>query len=160
MAVNAGTIKAAVKNLITKNNTVTSSYYVSDGLEQTVQFISGASSVKKPVMTFEYPAVFVELKSSLDDWTSLGNTARRNTDINIDVVCVVDWGITQENAREESDDELILLTENIKDLFRNHITISSTADSCLVTDINYEAEYAEDTYNSQSRMNLLIKKRG
>jgi len=157
MAVDVTIIKAAVKTLLTENNTTTSGNYISDGLEKRVQMISGATATKQPVMLFEYPAVFVEMKSSSDDWTQLGDSSRRNAEINIDVVSVVDFGVGREDAREESDDELVILTQNIQDLFRNKITLSSTVDSCIVTDINYEAEYAEDTYNSMSRMNLLIK---
>jgi len=160
MAVDVTTIKAAVKELINENNTTTSGLDISSGLAKRVQVISGATATKQPLMVYEYPAVFVEMKSSSDDWTSLGDTTRRNAEINIDVVSVVDWGIGQEEAREESDDELVILTQNVQDLFRNKITLSSTVDSVIVTAINYEAEYTNDTYNSMSRMNLLIKKRG
>ncbi|MCP4651421.1 MAG: hypothetical protein GY853_15250, partial [PVC group bacterium] len=76
------------------------------------------------------------------------------------IVPVVDYGITAENAREESDDELVTLTENIETLFSNNINLSNTVLDVLVDDINYESSFNEDTYNSSSRIKLLIKDRG
>jgi len=151
-------IKNSVKNLINKNNTNTSSYDISDGLEERVKFITSANSAKQPVLNIDYPAIFVELKNYSGEHVELGMSARRNIEAQIDIVPVVHYGMGLEDASEESDDECALLVENIKELFNNNIKVSSTVDRCLVSGIEYDID--EGTYNSQARINLLINKRG
>lgn len=160
MAVNVLTIKTAIIDLLKDNNTVTSSYYISDGLQKKVVKITGSTAEKQPVLNLNYPVVFVELKTEADEPYLLGNSANRDVEIQMDVVPVVDYGISLNNAREESDDELIRLTQNIQELFRNNISIDNAVDTCIIANTDYDAEYKEDTYNSQSRISMIIKKRG
>jgi hypothetical protein len=160
MSVNVLTIKNAVKNLIEKNNTNTSTYDISNGLQGKVKTISSSNSEKQPILNLNYPAIFVEVKSESDDYYLIGNSNNRSVEVSLDIVSIVDFGIANNNAREESDDELLQLTQNIQDLFRNNISVSSTVDSCLIENTDYDAEYAEDIYNSQSRISMIIKKRG
>jgi hypothetical protein len=160
MAVNTLTIKDSVLNLLDKNNTATSAYDISSGIYQRIQMITGANSEKQPVLNIQYPAVFVEVKKDRDKIVQLGATARRSVEIDVDIVPIIDYGITLENAREESDNELVRLTDNIKNLIRNFITLSTTVDSMEVMETTYDAKYSDNVYNSNSRISLLIKKRG
>jgi hypothetical protein len=158
--VNVLTIKTTILDLLKNNNTNTSSYNISNGLEKKVCKISGSNAEKQPVLNIHYPAVFVEVKAESDEHYLMGNTSNRQVEIEIDIVPVVDHGVSRDNARESSDDELIKVTQNIQDLLRNNIKLNNTVDECIIASTNYEAEYDEDTYNSQARIALLIKKRG
>lgn len=154
------TFKDSVLNLIEKNNTTTSSYDISSGLSTRVQRITGSNSKKQPVYSFQYPCVFVEVKNDTESILTLGNLARRGIEVNMDVVAVIDYGIGLDEAREESDDEMLLLCDNLKNLFRNFITLSGTVDSLECPGSTYDADYAENTYNANGRISILIKKRG
>jgi hypothetical protein len=160
MAVNVLDIKDSLLNLLNKNNTVTSSYDISAGIYSRIQQITGANSEKQPVLNINYPAVFVEVKKDRDKIVQLGMTARRNVEIDIDIVPVIDYGIAIENAREESDNELVRLSDNIKNLIRNYITLSTTVDSMEIAETTYDAKYSDNVYNANSRISLLIKRRG
>lgn len=157
--VSIATIKSNIKAYLTANNTTTSGG-LSEGLNSKVTKISGSNADKQPVMLYEYPIVFVEAKTKDNEFDVIGNTSKRDAEIEIDIVPVVDFGITQENAREESDDELITLTENIESLINNNINLSNTVLSVLVDEIEIESNFAENTYNSSARIKLLIKDRG
>ena len=156
MAVSVLTIKNQLKTIIENANTVTSSYNISDGLKKKVQLISGANSQRKPTSNLDYPAIFVEVQSESDELYLMGKTSNRNVTINVDVVTVIQYMPDIETV----DDETIRLVDNLQDLLRNNIKLSNTVDECIITGTDYSAEYVEDFYNSQSRMNLLIKKRG
>lgn len=158
MAVDVLSIKNSLKNLLEKNNTNTSNYDISTDLVSRVKKISSANSKKLPVLKLDYPVVFVELKNNKDSHIEMGNTARRDTEISIDIVPVIDYGMGTTEAQENSDDECFQLSQNIQYLLRNYITLSSTVDSCIIDNVDYDID--EGTYNSQSRISLLIKKRG
>jgi len=160
MAINVLTIKTKVIDTLKGANTNTATTDLSGNLKKKVAKISGSNAEKKPLLNIHYPALFVEVKNEVDDFYLMGNSENRDVEIGIDVVAVVDYGVGLSDAREESDDELIRLSNNIQTIFRKNISLSSTVDSCLVANTNYEAEYVEDTYNSQSRISLIIKKRG
>lgn len=158
MAVDVLDIKNSLKNLLTENNTNTSDYDVSESLQRRVKKISSASSKQTPVLKIDYPVIFVELKRTSDAHTELGNTARRDTTIEIDLVPVIDYGMGTTEGNENSNDECIQLTQNIMYLLRNNITLSNTVDHCLIDSVEYAID--EGTYNSQARISLTIKKRG
>ena len=164
MSVNILTIKDALVNLIHKNNTTTSSLDVSAGLVTRVYDIIGANSEKMPIMNILYPVVFVEVKREAEEFAQLGNSARRNVEIGIDVVPVIEYGLgittAEINPKEENDDEIIKLTQNIQELIRNKITLSNTVDSVRISETAYDAKYSDNVYNVQSRISLIIKRRG
>ena len=132
MAVNELNIKNSLKNLISKNNTNTSSYDLSDNLKQRVQFIYGSSANRVPTKNIDYPVVFVELGSLFDNHTELGNTARRDVELGFKITSVTDYGLATEDF-EDTDNEMIQLTYNLHNLLRNYVKISNTCDSCLMT---------------------------
>jgi hypothetical protein len=157
MSVNILSIKDSLQNLIDKNNTTTSSYDISTSLKGRVQVISGGSASRVPVLNINYPAIFVELQGVNDAHMELGMTARRDTEAQFRIVAVTDYGVATEKY-EETDNEMIQLTQNLTKLFRNYVTLSNTVDSCLINGIDFITD--EGTYNARSAMSLSVKKRG
>jgi hypothetical protein len=157
MAVNILSIKNSLKNLIDKNNTNTSSYNVSASMTSKVAYITGGNSKRQPVLNINYPAIFVELASTVDDHITMGMTARRETEAEFNIVAVTDYGQGTGEDGEEIDNEMIQLTQNIHNLLRNYITLSNTVDSCLITGTNY---ITDEGYNARSEIQLRIKRRG
>lgn len=158
MSINVLNIKNSLQNLITKNNTNTSDYDVSADLDGRVKFISGGTAVRVPVLNISYPAVFVALRNVEDKHVELGMSARRDTELMFQITGIIDFGIATDITGEKSDNEIIQLSQNLENLFRNKITLSATVDSCLVTETDYIV--AGGTYNSHANINLLINKRG
>ena len=158
MSLNVATVKTNLINLLTNNNTTTSGG-ISENLYKKVQTIRGGYAEKVPTTIYQYPAVFVEILRLSDNFSILGSSDRRNVELEIDIVPIVHFGIGQENASNESDDELLILTNNILELIRDNISLSNTVDSMEINETTYQAEYENDTYNSMARINLIIKKR-
>ena len=144
MSINILTIKDTVVNLLNKNNTTTSSLDISNGLVTRVYQIIGANAKKQPILNILYPVVFVETKREADEFAQLGNTSRRNVEIRIDIVPVIEYGLgitsAQINAKDENDDEIIKLTQNVQELIRNKINLSTTVDSVKIQETTYDAE--------------------
>jgi hypothetical protein len=150
-------IKNSLQNLITKNNTITSSWNLSSSLSSQIVTISGGNSNRVPVLNIDYPAVFIELDGINDNHVEMGKTSRRDVEMSFKITCVTDYGIAREDY-EDTDNEMIQLTYNLHNLLRNNVKISNTCDSCLITGTDYTTD--EGTYNARSVTNLLIKKRG
>ena len=157
MAVNELSIKNSLINLISKNNTNTSSYDLSGSLQERVRFIHGSSADRVPALIIDYPIVFVELNSLVDSHTELGLSSRRDVEAGFQITAITNYGIATEDY-EDTDNEMIQLTYNLHYLLRNNIKISSTVDSCLITGTDYRTD--EGTYNARSVTQLIVKKRG
>ena len=156
---NINDIAENIKNLLARNNTVTSSYDISNNLNKRIKLIVTGYSKMRPIPSNLYPAVFVELRSKKSEISQLGKQSRRNTDIIFEIVPVVNYGTGIASSDiNKSDYELITLVDNIENLFINKITLSNTVDYCNIDDIDYNVELSEDTWNSMARMTLNIKK--
>lgn len=158
MTVDALSIKNSLQNLIEKNNTNTSSYDLSYGLDNRVQMICGGSSGRVPTLNIEYPAVFIELAGVSDSHVELGMSSRRDVDLDFNIIAITDYGMAVDTKGESTDNEVIQLAQNIEELLRNNIRLSSTVDSCLINSTDFVTE--EGTYNARSRTSLTAKKRG
>jgi len=161
MAVDLTSILGSLENLLHKNNTVSSSSDISNSLNKRVQvFYKGSRGMsnKQPVPKTLYPCVFVELGNKTEEFITVGNNAKRDMNIEFDIVPVVDYGIGTFDSRENSDIELIKLSQNIESLIRANITLSSTVHQALIINSTYDVELkADDTYISVSRITLLTK---
>lgn len=161
MAYSTLTLADSIRNLFNKNNTTTSSYNISNGMSTTVQNIFTAFHKSKPLADYQYPAIFVEPSGKSENHDTIGNTGKRNMEISFDIVSIVQYGLGQENGGELSDRQLILLTDNLEYLLRNHTRLSSTSyvlnHSAQATE--YAIEEYNDTYNSISKISLQIQAR-
>ena len=161
MALNLITFRNSVANLFNKNNTTTvgATADISNGLQERVkQVITGYS--KQPVININYPTVFVELKSKSEEFALAANTAIRDHTILMDIVGVVDFGVGQQDGRNESDDEMILLSSNLERLVRQNPRLSNTSQirQAAISNVDYDVvESSFESYNSITRISLEIE---
>ena len=101
-----------------------------------------------------FPHVWVELKSDIEEFNTLGNSSRRNINVNFEIVCEVSTGYGQSVGNQVSDSEMIKLAQNLKNLFRSFPTLSSTVSKCVVASTEYGVEEYENCYNSSARIRL------
>jgi len=158
MALNLITFGDSLKNLIEKNNTTTSSYNISAGLNEKVKQVVRGYHEIKPILNINFPSVFVELNNKQEEFAQLGRTDRRNISLNYNIVGVTDYGLGQPDGREASDDEMIRLSSNLESLFRTFPKLSNTTQvlQALVSNVNYDVSESNDTYNSIVEITLTI----
>jgi len=158
------TLLGKIESLIEKNNTTTSSYDISSGLnERVVGFLkgtdglSGRASIPKNL----YPYVFTELVSKEEDFAQVGNSSNRDTVTQFRVIPVTDYGLGStvgaSEGLEVADLELIKLAQNIENLLRAKISLSSTVDHILISNTEYGTIFKEPkTYNAAATINLEV----
>ena len=153
---NLVSILGSIENLIIKNNTATSDYDVSDGLQNRVKKThKGVSGMHEtfPVVKSQQPVVFIEIDSTSDNISQIGNSARRNVELNFNIVSIMDYGMgvsLEGESREKLSLESIRLSQNIETLFRNNITISNTVDWCRVEAVTYSTNIEDTAYQNIS----------
>jgi len=162
-------ILSGIESLLNRNNTNTSSYYISSSLTSQVQkFYKGTAGLSErlPIPSVLYPAVCVELESKQEEWAQIGRaTAKRNITMKVNIIPIINYGagvITDEAAgREMSNLECITLSQNIESLIRNKIDLSLTSQgvlSCIIDNTDYGVSYnTNDTYISMSKISLTIR---
>ena len=154
----------SLTNLLDKNNTCTSDYDISDGLVERVQrIISGKDGLHEalPMADVYKPIVFVELGHKSETFSQIGNSARRYIDIDYSIVIYTNYGMLSDyygNSRVNSDKENLILTQNIENLLRHHITLSNTVDQSLIEGTEFSTESQEESFISVSTINLITKK--
>lgn len=158
MSVDINTIRTTLGNLISKNNTTTSSYNISSGLTKGVQrIITGYSKI--PIPNIVYPVIFVELKSDTAGFDLIGSAANRKNVVTFDIISIVENGFGQTGGRDVSDVQMLKLTDNIKTLLDVYPKLSSTSINYAVrTGTEYDIGQ-NDTYNSISKITLNIEYR-
>lgn len=166
MALDLTSILDSIKNLLEKNNTHTSSYYIGDGLNGKVKsFYSGINGMNEstPIPLSLYPAIFVELNRKSENYERLGSANRRDVDIEINIIPITNYGAgssSQSISRKNADYECIRLSQNIEELIRNKISLSNTVSWVLTsTDYNYRTQNQDNTYNCVSKIYLDITKK-
>jgi hypothetical protein len=148
----------SIKNLIDKNNVATSDYYVSLDMNTAVQKTVVGFHVNKPLPNILYPCVWVEPVGTVEKFGELGNTGKRNIEIDFNIVSVTNYGFGLDDGREESGRESIVLTDNLKYLFRNYPRLSCTSYvlKSTVSGTDYDVEEYNGTYNSISKIKLTV----
>jgi hypothetical protein len=166
VAFNASSFIGSVENLVSKNNTTTSSYDISSGLvSRVVTFHKGTKDMyaRIPIPKTLYPAVIVEMNGKEEEFSMLGNN-KRQINVNFSVVSIIDYGAgtTTEatNARETSNLEAVKLSQNIEALIRAYPRLSQTS-LVMKTDI-VSTEYSviakdDSTYNSIAKTNCIAQ---
>lgn len=148
----------SIKNLLRKNNTNTSTLDISDGLDddrRVCGFYKGVNGLHEhlPVPKNQYPAVFVEADTQVEDFAQIGNACKQR-DVEL-VVSIVSVTMYEAPAyAEEADIEAIRLAQNIHALIRANITLSQTVDHSNITSVEYSTVLREDTYNNVIRTQL------
>ena len=160
MAFDVTETREAIRNLIEKNNTITSSFDVSANLNTRIKNVFKGFAKDKPIPNNQYPVVWVELKNDLEDSIAIGRRSSRDISMSFNIKCVVNYGFGVFDGRETSDDEMYQLATNIKTLFRNNIKVSNTVEWAKVDDTEYDViEHAEKTWNSIADVSLLVFKK-
>jgi hypothetical protein len=157
MAIDIVSKLTSIKNLLEKNNTITSGDDISSGLTTRVRsFYTGVRGFaeNKPIAKTQYPAICIELSSKLEILPDIGNNTKRDMEIYYDIVTIVDHVESPGTGREDSDEELIILAQNVEALLRGNITLSTTCDWCEIENTDYSETYREDSHNSVARISL------
>lgn len=165
MSLDVVSLLGSIENLLIKNNTntadnTTTGYYISTDLQKKIQaFYKGVQGLHevKPVNQLQYPCVFVEIDSQPEEFAQIGNSARRNIDINFDIVPVT--MVAQPAGAEAADQEVIQLAQNIQALIRKNVEWSSTVKHCNITNTEYSViSKSPDTYNNVARITINVRK--
>lgn len=165
MAFDASSFIGSVENLMSKNNSTTSSYDISSGLSSRVlSFHKGTKDMhaRIPIPKTLYPAVIVEMNGKEEEFSMLGNS-RREIRVNFSIISVIDYTtITNDatSARETSNLEVVKLSQNIEALIRAYPRLSQTS-LVMKTDI-VSTEYGviakgDSTYNSIAKTNCIAQ---
>ena len=156
MALNLVALRNSLQNLLDKNNTTTSSYDISSGLNVRVQQIIRGDPEQKPIPNNMYPTVFVKLNGLAQEIGVIGNNAKREHEIVFSIIPITNYGASI--GLDTAEDEIIRLSQNIETLIRNKITLSSTVDFVETIVTNYETIGEEETWNKVSNIELNCKK--
>jgi hypothetical protein len=156
----------SLENLLKKNNTNTSTYDISDGLQHRVQmFRKGSENLHSriPVPNNLYHIIFCELPNQSEAFAQLGNSANRNVTLNFNIIPVVNYSQgakTEVGENQEINDlETIRLAQNIQALIRANITLSQTVQDSNISDVSYGVvQNANKAYNGMATISLEIKK--
>jgi hypothetical protein len=150
---NYNSILDSIANLISKNNTTTSSYNISLSMTSKVLTIK-SSSIKNPIPNVILPAIIIDIENNKSEFQSLGSGAIKKHIFNVSIYGIVDYGMGQPQGRDLSDAEMMILAGNVEKLFNYYIGISGTVDYSNITNVDYDVEMGNDTWNSGFKINL------
>ena len=156
MSLNVISILSTTANLLDKEKAT-----INAGLNKSfTKIVIGVDGLHEsyPVPKHLYPIIFVEVANKSEDFSCMGNYSERDTDISMTIVPVTDYGEGIGRSREYAAQEILQITQNIENVIRDHIALSSTVESCNIEGTSYGVQVREDTYNHVSRISLKIKK--
>lgn len=167
MAFDINTLIATIYSVINKNNTATSTYNLKSSLSSTpIQSIYKTYADSTPIASTMYPVVFIEMMNKQEQFERLSRSAYRRIECQVDIVIVANYGmggaLEAGKGRELGDKELFQLSANMEKLFRNYITLSTTAagapnvEMVTIKNTDYNVKYSNDTWNSVARISLDI----
>lgn len=159
MAFNVTAIRESIRNLIEKNNTTTSSYNISANLEVKVKAVKKGFSKNKPIANNQYPIVWVELPAKTEEPIVIGRTSNRDILMAFNIRCATFQGIGQFDGREQGDEEMYILSNNIEALFRGNIKVSNTVEWAIVKATQYDVEEFNETWQSVADTTLEVYKK-
>lgn len=156
MAFGIYSFTSKIVNIFSDNNATGTTYYLGNGLASPIKQIELRYYENKPQINTMFPAIFISPKSKTDEFSHIGNNAKRKMKIQVDIVGIVQDGYGQINGRAKSDQNMLLLSRNIENLLRNKITLSQTVvTQSLIQNIEYDAIDYTDTYNSICKFSLV-----
>ena len=159
MAYSTLTLADSILNLITKNDTDTSTYDVSKSLNQRVNYTAVGFHAKKPLRIDQYPAIFIEPGNRIEEFETASGSGNRNMTVPFNIVSITQYGAGQEDGRNLADREMIQLSDNLSYLFRAYPRLSNTSYvlQAGIDGVEFGVEEYENTYNSISRISLQVR---
>jgi hypothetical protein len=148
-------LSTTVAWLKTHNSTTTG---ISKNLTKEVQnFYQGVEGFHNQMASDyeKYPIVCLEAVNDTEDWSALGNTARRWIDFNFDVVCITQLGAgadVEGYGREKACNEIMRLTLNIKEFLKTNISLSNTVEWQQPVSTDYNTTEGDNFYNYVSKI--------
>jgi hypothetical protein len=166
MAIDIYSQLTSLTNLLSKNNTNTSSYDISKDMNIRVKrCFQGADGLHSqlPIQVDDYPVIFIELITQPEGLVQISNSPKRDVDIEFNIIPVTHYGASSQIVAPESVEaahkELIILNRNIQNLLRNKITLSSTVNQSNIEGTAFGTSIREpQTYNVSSIIRLEAKK--
>lgn len=161
MAFSIVTFSNSLKNLLDKHNTTTSATDISSGLKERIKRVTVGYHKNKPIPVTDFPCIWVEPRRQENEFATTGRTALRDITLNYDIACITNIGPGYEDGRETADQEMLTLSTNVETMLRNYPALSVTSQVMwsTITDVEYDVENSNDTYNSIAKINLQIKMR-
>ena len=159
MAYSTLTLADSILNLITKNDTDTSSYDVSKSLNQRVNYTAVGFHAKKPLRIDQYPAIFIEPGNRVEEFETASGSGNRTMAVPFNIVSITQYGAGQEDGRNLADREMIQLSDNLSYLLRANTRLSNTSYvmQSVIDGVEFGVEEYENTYNSISRISLQVR---
>lgn len=162
---NINSITSSIKNIFSEANTTTASNDLSANLKKRVQSIikgtrNSHDSIAVPITA--YPIVFVQASRNDPEWRELGDSSRRDLEVNFVITGVTHEGMSsgdERTSRETADSELLELANNIEQIVHNNVTMSSTVQWIQVDSSDYSANVADKAYNSVVEVTLRARVR-
>jgi len=167
MAFDVNNLMTTIASVINKNNTITSSYNLKSSLSSNpIQAVYKTYAESTPIAKTMYPVIFIEMMNKQEEFERLSRSAYRRITCQVDLVVVTDYGMSGApdagRGREIGDKELFQLASNVEKLFRNYVTLSTTAlgvpnaEMVTITNTDYNVRFSNDTWNSVARISLEI----
>lgn len=156
MAFNLVNILSTTVAWLKTHNTSTTG--ISKNLSKAVQYwYQGVEGMHNQIASdFEkYPVVFIEAKTDTEDWSQLGNSSRRWIDLEFDIVAITQYkagSSTEGYSREIACNEVMYLTQNLKEFLKTNIPLSNTVEWMMPVTTDYNATEGDNFYNYVSRI--------
>lgn len=169
MAYSPRTIQNAIKQLFDDNDNTTTASGLNSGLTTRVSgvYLGHPKHVAAGVARYAYPFVTIYAVDDSEGHAQLGPGAKMSITANFGVVAAVAGASavgefnTPGAASDDSDNEMYILTSNIKSLLRGEINLSQTVDYVSNISTIYDADIEgadEDTFVSTALINVAISK--
>jgi hypothetical protein len=144
MAIDSVGLRTSIINLLSKNNTTTSNYDLSSGLNQRVKTIKKGHADRTAIPNHLYPAILVSLATKGEELNTLGQGAIRDHTYSVMIEPITQYNTAMSQGAAE--DENIQLADNIGLLIRNKITLSNTVQYVDTVEIEYAQDIGTEQY--------------
>ena len=158
--VNLNSIKAAIKVIMDANNTTTASTPLSNGMSRTVQKNLTLNLERIPIQPSFFPCttVFMDTKNiQLETIAKNQVAAKRSCELTLNIAGVT-WNSTViDNTKDQSDDDVEQLMENVEEIMRANQLITGLVDWSFPNRIQYHDGGDEETHLRIGIMQLRCK---
>lgn len=151
-------IKTQIKSILDTANTITASADLSSGLTTRVQKVLTYNLEKIPPQASFYPLVTCFISTKSIENTSVFKdqaVAKRKAEIDITVAGAAFDHILTDITKDESQDQIEAMMENVELILRSNHTLNSAVNWSYPTDVTYHSfANDEETYFRVGLMNL------
>lgn len=111
-------IRDAIVTLLRNNIASLNIDLVNNTFNNTEKQIKQGSPLYAMLDNIQYPTIFIKVNKKTESFSAIGNAGRKRPAISFYI-----FGITRNTkSKDESDNEILLLTRNIEGVFRDNIT--------------------------------------